>query len=212
MIAFLYVVRGIPGRDIAATANPGLPVDVLLNDNACIFRGLLFGTNDGPLTLPAGTYDVKVSLADTLHPCSNPALAESSVKLEAGSSVTLVASLSNGAPALEAFINDLSSLAGGDTRFLFAHAADAPAVQVKLTQLGVKQPVTRTFNLKPGAHASLTLPFGSYELEATPAGGSTPIISIVLLAPNRAVALSYFVGTTTNDSVRLLTRNITNVF
>ena len=128
--AFLYVVHGIPGRDIAPTANPGLPVDVLLNNDACVYRGILFGVNDGPLTLPEGTYDVKVSLANTLKPCSNAAVAESTVKLVAGSANTLVIALNNGVPALETFVDDLTSVPAGQSRFLFAHAADSAAIEV----------------------------------------------------------------------------------
>jgi hypothetical protein len=210
--AFLYVVHGIPGRDLSPTANPGLPVDVLLNNETCAFRGILFGANDGPLTVPAGTYDVKVSLADTLKPCSNAPLAETDVKLVAGSATTLVAGLNSGTPTIETFVDDLSSVASGETRFLFAHAADAPAIEVKVTEQGTTPPLTRTFNLNPGAHASLTLPRGTYQLEATLAGATKPFINEIVTPPGRGVSLNYFAGLATNFSVRLLTRDVGNVF
>jgi hypothetical protein len=210
--AFLYVVHGIPGRDLSPTANPGLPVDVLLNNDTCVYRGILFGANDGPLTLPAGTYDVKVSLADTLKPCSNTPVAESEVKLVAGSANTLVIALSNGVPALEAFVDDLSSVPSGQTRFRFAHAADAPAIRVTLTSVDASQPVKQTFNLNPGAHPALLLPRGTYQVVATLVGEKAPFLNETLIVPGRGVVQNYFVGLSTNFSVRLLTRDIGNAF
>jgi len=45
--AYLYVVHGIPGRDISDSLNPGLPVDILV-DGECAVRGLTFGNTNGP--------------------------------------------------------------------------------------------------------------------------------------------------------------------
>jgi len=42
---YLYVVQGIPGRDISDTLHPGLPIDVLLNGESCQPRALTFGNN-----------------------------------------------------------------------------------------------------------------------------------------------------------------------
>jgi hypothetical protein len=41
--AYLYIVRGIPGRDISDNLNPGFPVDVLIAGESCMPRGLTFG-------------------------------------------------------------------------------------------------------------------------------------------------------------------------
>ncbi len=78
--AYLYVVHGIPRRDVAANLNPVLPVDVLLNDEVCYIKGLIFGSSSGPLTLPAGAYDVKISSANTLAPCTNSPMVDATVK------------------------------------------------------------------------------------------------------------------------------------
>src|ERR1700752_4227985 len=69
--AYLYIVHGIPGRDIADNLNPGYPVDVLIDGKDCLVRNLTFGNTSGPFTLPAGTYSFEVSEANTLEPCSN---------------------------------------------------------------------------------------------------------------------------------------------
>lgn len=45
--ASLYVVHGIPGRDISETTDPAFPVDILLNDEVCNVHGLTFGTISG---------------------------------------------------------------------------------------------------------------------------------------------------------------------
>src|ERR1035441_10903197 len=74
--AYLYIVHCIPGRDIADNLNPGLPVDILVNGKSCLVRGLTFGNTTGPFTLSAGTYEVQISLANTLAPCTNPAVIE----------------------------------------------------------------------------------------------------------------------------------------
>src|ERR1039457_807805 len=79
--AYLYVVHGIPGRDIADNLNPGLPIDVLVNGKSCLVRGLTFGNTSGPLTFSAGTYDLQISLANTLEPCTNAAVIDSPVTL-----------------------------------------------------------------------------------------------------------------------------------
>ncbi len=71
--AYLYIVHGIPGRDVADNLNPGLPIDVLI-DGKCPVHGLTFGSTSGPLTIAAGTYDVQISTANTLAPCTNPEL------------------------------------------------------------------------------------------------------------------------------------------
>src|SRR5271156_1017812 len=76
--AYLYIVHGIPGRDIADNLNPGLPIDISVNGE-CLIRGLTFGNTSGPLTLAAGTYDAQISPANTLAPCTNAAMLDSQV-------------------------------------------------------------------------------------------------------------------------------------
>lgn len=99
--AYMYLVHGIPGRDYSTTTDPQFPVDVLINDETCNLRGLTYGAIQGPLTFVPGTYDVKISLANTLVPCSNAPIVESSVTLASGENVSAVFSLNDsGAPAL----------------------------------------------------------------------------------------------------------------
>jgi hypothetical protein len=208
---YLYIVHGIPGRDVAADLNPGLPVDILLNNENCNFRGFVFGSSSGPLTLPAGAYDVKVSLANTLVPCSNPPVAEDTVTLSGGSSVTAVIALNgSGTPSLITFSDNLNPIVLGEGRFTFAHAADAPALQITLTQLGVPHPKRYTHTVNPGEEVAVVLPVGSYSLQAT--SGTTPVLSGLTVIENRTVTLTYIVGSASTNSVSLVNHFIGNVF
>jgi len=45
--ATFLVVHGIPGRDVAETADPLLPVDVLVAGKYCLLSGLTYGSISG---------------------------------------------------------------------------------------------------------------------------------------------------------------------
>jgi len=34
--AYIYIVHGIPGRDVADNLNPGFPIDILVNGKSCL--------------------------------------------------------------------------------------------------------------------------------------------------------------------------------
>lgn len=207
--ASLYLVHGIPGRDVSATLNPQLPVDVFLNDSVCYLKAFTFGSSSGPLTLPAGSYDVKISMANSLAPCTNPPVVESEVRLGAAAAATAVAALSSGTPTLFTFADNLKTVKAGDTRFTLANAADAGSLQVALTQEFVKNPVKRTIAIKSGDQISLDLPMGTYSVQAT-AGGA--VFSGTVFGGNQSADLMYFVGSATNGSLSLVQRLIEDVF
>jgi uncharacterized protein DUF4397 len=210
--ASLYVVHGIPGRDVAADVNPALPVDLLLNDDVCSFRGLTFPGTSGPLTLPAGNYDIKISPANSLLPCSNPAEAETTVKLSAGGAATVALALSNGSPTLFTFTDNLKTVPVNEGRITIANATDAGTLQVTLTQPIVKKPKIQKFTIAAGSEATVELPVGPYLLQATAGGGMTPLVNGVVTAENQSVELVYIVGSSTNNAVTLLSRLIRDVF
>ncbi len=111
--SYLYIVQGIPGRDISDTLNPGLPIDVLLNGESCQPRALTFGTSNGPLSFSPGTYEVQISQSNTLAPCTNTPIIDSQVTLGAGASVSAVTAISGGQPTLLTFTDDLSPVKSG---------------------------------------------------------------------------------------------------
>ncbi|MBO9327388.1 MAG: DUF4397 domain-containing protein, partial [Roseiflexus sp.] len=69
--AKVYVVHGIPGRDLGL--QPSLPVDVSV-DGACALTRFKYTNTVGPIELPAGLYNIKIHLSPSLStpPCSGP--------------------------------------------------------------------------------------------------------------------------------------------
>jgi hypothetical protein len=207
--ASLYLVQGIPGRDFSNSTDPAFPVDVLLNDEVCYQRGLDFGAIAGPLTLTPGTYDVKVSVANSLAPCSNAPLIDSTVSLEAGKNVSAVVALSDsGTPTLETFTNNFSTVTPATGRVLFAHAGDASAVEVIVENTATKK--LSTFTVNPGALLDVNLPAGNYTVEVNQ--GTTVLVSSTSLhLDSQSVTMLFAVGQAKNNTVNLETRAVRNV-
>lgn len=210
--AYLYIVHGIPGRDIADNLNPGLPVDVLVNGKSCLVRGLTFGNTSEPFTLTEGTYDVQISLANTLAPCTNAVMIDSSVTLTPGESLSAVAAISGTAPSVLQFTDNLAPVAPGNARFILINSADAPGLQATLTQVGVKNPKTFVGSAEPGAQTAIPVPFGTYLVKITEIGSTTVLTSLEMALPDQSVTLSYASGETVNNTVGLVNRTIRDVF
>jgi len=209
--AYLYVVHGIPGRDIASNLNPGLPVDISIGGK-CPTHGLTFGSTTGPYTLAPGTYDVQISLANTLAPCTNTPLIDSSVTLGPGANVSAVAAISSGQPAVLTFTDNFSPVASGDAHFVFAQSADAPALQATLTQLDVKSPKTYTVTANPDTEQGIFIPAGTYLVQIVASGTTTILTSQNISLPDQSATFSYAAGEAANNSVGLVNRTIRDVF
>jgi Domain of unknown function (DUF4397) len=112
-------------------AVPGLTVDVYANGDELI-PNFKPGTLSDPLTVPAGSYDLKV-FADGDDPESaDPAIEASGVEVPAGANATVVAHLdAKGNPKLTPYVNDISKTAPGEARLTARHTAAAPAVDVR---------------------------------------------------------------------------------
>jgi hypothetical protein len=207
--AYLYIVNGVPGHDYSAATDPQFPIDVLLNDETCYEHGLGFGTIAGPLTFTPGSYDVKVSIANSLAPCSNSPLVDSTVTLDSGKNVSAVFSLSStGTPTLSTFTNNFSTVAANDGRILFAQAANAPAVQVILQNTTTMKLYTYTVN--PGSLLDVTLPADNYTVEINQ-GTTTLVPSTTIDLYSQSVAMLFAVGQASNDTVNLETKTVRNV-
>lgn len=207
--AHLYLVQGIPGRDFSSSTDPAFPVDILLNDEICYEHGLAFATVAPPLTLVAGSYDVKVSAANSLAPCSNSPFIDSTVSLKAGEDASAVVAMSQaGSPSLLTFTNDLSPVAANTGRVLFAQAADAPAVQVTMTNTVTMKTYTKTVN--PGDLLDVSLPAGNYTIEVEQ--GSTVLVAATpLTLYSQSATLIYAVGEASSNTVNLETKIVRNV-
>ena len=209
--AYLYIVHGIPGRDISDIVNPSLPIDVLFEGD-CVVRGLAFGSISGPLSFSAGAYNVQISQANTLAPCTNPALISSQVTLTSGKSASAVAAISDGEPALLQFVDNLAPVVPGNARFVLVQAADAPALQGTLTERGVTNPKTFTVKASPDTQQWIGIPYGTYLVEVTAAGNTTVLASEQIVMTDQSVTLAYAVGAAANNSVGLVYRIVNDVF
>jgi hypothetical protein len=209
--AYLYIVHGVPGRDISDIVNPSLPIDVLFAGD-CVVRGLAFASISGPLSFSAGTYDVEISEANTLAPCTNLALISSQVTLTSGKSVSAVAAISKGEPALLQFVDNLAPVVPGNARFVLVQAADAAALQATLTERNVTNPKTFTLKANPDTQQWIGIPYGTYLVEITAVGNTTVLASEQIVMTDQSVALAYAAGEAANNSVGLVYRIVDDVF
>jgi len=210
--AYLYIVHGIPGRDVADNLNPGFPIDILVNGKSCVIRGLTFGNSSGPYTLAAATYDLQISMANTLAPCTNPVMIDAQVPLTAGENLSAVATISSTQTVLLQFLDPLGPVAPGNARFVLVNSADAPALQATLTQVGVKTPHTFTISAAPGAQSWTGVPAGEYLVQIAAVGGTTLLTSQQIDLTDQSVTLSYATGEELNNTVELVNRVIRDVF
>jgi len=207
--AYLYIVHGIPGRDISASLDPSFPIDILLNDDVCVERGTTFGVVVGPLTLPAGQSDIKISPANSFVPCSNSPLVETNVALKAGDDVSAIAALDDkGHPTILTFVNDFKSVAENNARIALTNAADAPELQIILELVGGRQKYT--YNVNPGKTVVATLPSDPYNIEVE-SNGTVLVPLQPLTLPSLSTTLVYAVGTASNGSVTLVTKTVKDV-
>ena len=104
----VYFVQGLAGSNYAAATDPAFPVDILLNDEVCYVHGLPFGNILGPVTFEPGTYNIKVSTANSLAPCTNSPLIDRSVTVEGERDMSAVIALDRSSmPVLDIFTNNL---------------------------------------------------------------------------------------------------------
>jgi hypothetical protein len=205
----MYLVQGIPGRNYAAATDPAFPVDVLLNDEVCYQHGLPFGVVANPFTFFPGTYNVKVSIANTLAPCNNTPLIDREVTIDARTDISAVTALDDaGTPTLFTFTNTLTPVAANMARLLFAYAADGPAVQVIVQNTTTKK--LYTYTVRPGAQLDVNLPAGNYTV-AVKEGATTLVAAAPLTLFSQSVNLLYGIGQAKNNTVVLETRTLRDV-
>ena len=111
-------------------AVPGTPVDVCANGKA-LLTNFQPGTLTDPQSLPAGSYDLKLTAANS--GCGAAAVLEAKgVNVPAGANITVVAHLdASGAPKLTPYVNDVSAVPASKARLTVRHDAAAPAVDVR---------------------------------------------------------------------------------
>lgn len=206
--ASVRVVHGIPGADVSPGLDPALPVDVLVNDAICLLQGFTFGSIAGPYTLPAGAYDIKVFVADTLAPCSGSAVIAAPVSLGAGENVSIVAHLNEaGGLTASKFVNDVSPTAEGMSRIIAHHLAAAPAVDVTLRSGFPPMQVT-VAGATNGAQAAAEVPEGGATVGIAPAGTGNGIFARILRVSPGLSYTVYAVGSLAKGTFTLIAEPI----
>ncbi len=202
--ASVYVIHGIPGRDLGL--RPRLPVDIAVN-GACALRNFRFRDVAGPLSLPAGTYNIKISLANRHNPCGNPAVIEANVPFAAGESATVIAHLSeSSAPTASKFVNDLSpATETGNGRVVARHTAAVPEVDLLVRQ-NRSLPIIATLpGLSNGEQVSAELPIGrKFLVQFAPAGTTQAVASARIEACAGEVAIYHAVGSLKNQTFTVI--------
>jgi hypothetical protein len=193
----LYVVHGINGVDLGLGS--ALPVDVYVEGVGCALKGFTFRQVAGPLSLPAGSYNISIKLANAAAPCTGAtAIGPAAFNLMGGKTNTIVAHLTaSGAPSATMFENKVSRPAPGMTRISLAHAAFAPAVDAKISRLfGTTVTVPNVIN---GQQASLDTRAGIYSASLNLAGTSTRVFGPAYFLGLPSVGtFGYVVGSAAN--------------
>jgi len=189
--SMVYVVHGIPGQ----------PVDVYVNGKKTLDT-FAPATAAGPLTLPAGTYDV--ALTKPGDPLGSAILEDKAVAVPGGKNLSLVAHLdAAGKPALTAFVNDTSMIKAGMTRLVVRHTAQAPAVDVRA---GGKPVFT---NLTNPNQVMADIPAGMVSADVALAGTSTVVLGpqpLNLAAGTETII--YAIGSADAKSLALVAQTI----
>ncbi|CAN7224126.1 DUF4397 domain-containing protein [Knoellia sp. LjRoot47] len=150
-------------------AVPGATVDVYANGDA-ILEDFKPGTLTDPLTLPEGSYDLKVTAAGA-GPNGAAVIEANDVTVPGGANVTVVAHLNaGGTPVLTPFVNDTAPTKAGQARITVRHTAAAPAVDVRANG-EVAFP-----NLTNPKEAKADLPAGAIKADVVLAGTDTVAI------------------------------------
>jgi len=168
--ASVSVVHGIPKT----------PVNVFVNGKLTL-RDFQPGKVAGPLSLPAGSYQVRVFPAANTAGTGNPVISATAT-VPAGANVSLVAHLDTaGKPVLTPYVNDVSRVAAGQARLVVRHTAAAPAVDVRAGGTPVVRGLTNP------RQQELTVPAGSVRADVVLAGTSTVVIGpATATAPGRS--------------------------
>ncbi len=164
---------------------PGATVDVYVNDKLTL-QSFKPGTLAGPLSLPAGTYSVKVTApGDEAKIIIGPA----NVSVTAGMNYTIVAYLgTDGKPTAKPFVNDISLTKAGQGRVTVRHVANAPAV--KVTADGA----TLVPSLSNGNDAVANVPAQTYKVGVAAASGGADVYTTELPVKDGVNTIVYAYG------------------
>jgi hypothetical protein len=193
--ATVFVLHAVPDATVDVYANG----DELLTD----FEP---GTLTDAVSLPAGSYDLKVTEAGA--GADGDALIEANgVDVPAGANVTVVAHLdADGNPVLTPFANDTSNVAAGKARLTVRHTAAAPAVDVRAAESPVFEGLTN-----PGEE-SAEVDAGTVSADVVLAGTDTVAIGPADLTLDEGTnTIVYAWGSAEDENLDLAVQTITGL-
>ena len=193
------------GQVVVVHGVPDLTVDVYVNGDLTL-EDFEFGTVAGPLTLPAGTYDLEVYPADADPSSSDPALA-GSTDLPGGAYATIAAYLEEGgSPALGVFVENNSPTDAGNARITARHLADFGAVDILANDAAVWEGVTN------GVGADTDVPADTYNVKITAAGdASTVAFDADLNLAEGTNTIAYAIGSVAGGSFQVVANTISGL-
>ena len=183
-------------------AVPNTPVDVCANGKA-LLTNFQPGTLTDPQSLPAGSYDLKITAANS--GCGAAAVLEAKgVNVPAGANITVVAHLdAAGAPKLTPYVNDVSAVPAGKARLTVRHDAAAPAVDVRAGGAAV---IT---NLTNPNEKSLVTNAGTVSADVVLAGSTTVVIGPADVTLKEGTStIVYAWGSASQNSLKLAVQTI----
>jgi hypothetical protein len=202
--ATLYLAHAASGRDMSSTTDPALPIDVSIN-GVCVVKGESFGEILGPYSFPAGTLLVRVSMANSLAPCSNAVVYSASAALAAGDSLGVL-SVVNSSITGRIYPIGLSSLPAGVTRAYVTNATTQT-----IAAIVTDKPETN------GSGGQFIVPAEAIEMATPPTGlnyvslylaGTNPLTleagPYLIETEPRNVYLYVIAGSAANHSVQLI--------
>lgn len=180
---------------------PEATVDVYVNGEE-LLADFAPGTLTDPVSLPAGSYDLKVTAPDA--GADGEAIIEANgVEVPAGANITVVAHLdAEGAPVLTPFVNDTSASDEG-SRLTVRHVAAAPEVDVRADGTAVIE------GLANPDEASLDLAAGTVSADVVAAGTDTVVLgpADVTLTDGEGLIV-YAWGSLDDENLALATQSV----
>ena len=186
-------------------AVPNTPVDVCANGKA-LLTNFQPGTLTDPQSLPAGSYDLKITAANS--GCGAAAVLEAKgVNVPAGANITVVAHLdAGGAPKLTPYVNDVSAVPAGKARLTVRHDAAAPAVDVRAGGAAV---IT---NLTNPNEKSLVTNAGTVSADVVLAGSTTVVIGPADVTLKEGTStIVYAWGSASQNNLKLAVQTISGM-
>lgn len=193
----VYVLHGIPGVTVDVYVNGALTLDSFVPEDIA-----------GPLSLPAGNYDIDIFAEATNAPAtiserSDAAVIDVTAPVPSGESVSIIAHVdADGVPTLTAFVNDLSDTARDQGRVTIRHTAQAPAVDI----IAAGAAVAPFINLSNGEEAVADLPVGDYPTGIAATGTVNELVPAPVTATAGENLVVYAIGSL-GSSFTLITQS-----